>query len=152
MSSGRPTAEMPDDLVAYLTGGLLVVAATIDQNGEPYTMVMNSAIAIDAHTVRFCLDRRTHTLVNLRASNRMMLEVIGDGLIYGIRGTATIIREQMDHAPVPSALVELAVEAVKRDLPRRVEVDAPTFRWGALAPFMTPVEPPMFEELRAYGR
>ena len=82
----------------------------------------------------------------------MMLEVIGDGLIYGIRGTATIIREQMDHAPIPSALVELAVEAVKRDLPPGVEIDAPAFRWGALAPFMTPVEPPMFEELRTYGR
>ncbi|MEK7692810.1 MAG: pyridoxamine 5'-phosphate oxidase family protein [Chloroflexota bacterium] len=143
---------MPDDLVAYLCGGRLVVAATIDEDGEPYTMVMNSAIAIDAHTVRFCLDHRTHTLVNLRADNRMMLEVIGDGLIYGIRGTATVIRDQMDHAPIPSALVELAVEAVKRDLPPGVEVDAPAFRWGALAPFMTPVEPPMFEELRTYGR
>jgi hypothetical protein len=143
---------MPDDLVAYLSGGHLVVAATIDENGDPYTMVMNSTIAIDAHTVRFCLDHRTHTLLNLRANNRVMLEVIGDGLIYGIRGTATIIREQMDHAPIPSALVELAVEAVKRDLPPGVEVEASAFRWGALAPFMTPVEPLMFEELRTYGR
>ena len=33
-----------------------------------------------------------------------------------------------------------------------VEVDAPTFRWGVLAPFMAPVEPPMFEESRTYGR
>ena len=152
MSSGRPKAEMPDDLVAYLTGGRLVIGATIDEQGEPYTMVMNSAIAVDAHTVRFALDHRTHTLTNLRANCRMMLEVIGDGLIYGVRGAATIVREQMDHAPIPSALVELAVESVKRDLPPGVEVDEPVFRWAALGAFMTPVEPPMFEEIRTYGR
>ena len=143
---------MPADLVAYLCGGRLVVGATIDERGDPYTMVMNSAVAIDPHTIRFCLDHRTHTLTNLRANGRMMLEVIGDGLIYGVRGTATVIREQMDHAPIPSALVELGVEEVKRDLPPGVEVDAPSYRWGAIGQFMTPIEPPMFEEIRAYGR
>lgn len=152
MSSGRPSAEMPGDLVSYLAGGRLVIGATIDEQGEPYTMVMNSAIAVDAHTVRFALDHRTHTLTHLRANPHMMLEVIGDGLIYGVRGTTTIIREQMDHAPISSALVELAVEAVKRDLPPGVEVDAPVFRWAALGAFMDPVEPPMFEEIRTYGR
>jgi len=30
MASGRPRAEMPDDLVAYLAGGRLVVVATVD--------------------------------------------------------------------------------------------------------------------------
>jgi predicted pyridoxine 5'-phosphate oxidase superfamily flavin-nucleotide-binding protein len=152
MSSGRPKAEMPDELIAYLTGGRLVIGATVDEQGEPYTMVMNSVVALDAHTVRFCLDHRTHTLTNLRADGRIMLEVIGDGLIYGVRGTATIIREQMDHAPVPSALLELAVEVVKRDLPPGVEVDAPVFRWAAIDQFISPIEPAMFEEIRTFGR
>ncbi len=143
---------MPADLVAYLAGGRLVIGATIDENGQPYTMVMNSVIAIDPHTVRFCLDHRTHTLSNLRANGHMMIEVIGDGLIYGVRGTATVIRDTMDRAPIPSALVELAVEAVKRDLPPGVEVNAPAFRWGAIGQFMTPIEPAMFEEIRTYGR
>jgi hypothetical protein len=53
---------------------------------------------------------------------------------------------------VPSALVEVAVEAVKRDLPPGVIVEGPMYRWGALDPFMAPVEPPMFEELRTFGR
>ena len=70
--------------------------------------------------------------------------------IYGVRGTATIIREQMEHAPIPSALIEVAVEHVKRDLPPGVDVDGPSFRWGALDPYMTPVEPPMFDEIRTY--
>ena len=46
MSSGRPGDEMPPELVEYLRGGRLVVAATIDADGFPYTMVMNSAVAV----------------------------------------------------------------------------------------------------------
>jgi hypothetical protein len=80
----------------------------------------------------------------------MMFEVIADGGIYGVRGTAKIVREQMEHAPIPSAMVEVAVEAVKRDLPPGVEIDAPVFRWGALAQFMTAVEPAMFDEMRQF--
>jgi predicted pyridoxine 5'-phosphate oxidase superfamily flavin-nucleotide-binding protein len=154
VASGRPKAEMPEELVRYLEGGRLVVAATVDVDAEgaPYTMVMNSALALDAHTIRFALDHRTHTLTNLRADPRIMLEVVADGMIYGVRGVAAIVRETMDHAPIASALVEMAVEHVKRDLPPGVIVEGPVFRWGALEPYIAPVEPPMFEELRTYQR
>ena len=141
---------MPGELIAWLAGGRLVIGATVDAEGQPYTMVMNSAVATDAHTVRFALDHRTHTLTNLRANPRMMLEVIGNGFINGVRGSARIALEQMQHAPIPSALVELAVETVKRDLPPGVEVTAPAFRWGALEQYMTSIEPAMFKELRAW--
>ena len=151
MSSGKPHEEMPDELVAFLAGGRLVIASTVGDDGLPYTMVMNSVLAVNAHTIRFSLDHRTHSLKNLRANGRIMLEVIGDGLIYGVRGTAAIVRETMDHAPIPSAMIEVNVELVKRDLPPGVEVDAPVFRWGALAPYMTNVEPAMFEEMRSFA-
>ena len=150
MGSGKPGEQMPPDLVDYLSGGRLVIGATVGDDGAPYTMVMNSAVALDPTTIRFCLDHRTQTLRNIRARAPMMIEVIAPGAIYGIRGSATVIREQMDHAPIPSAMVELSVESVKRDLPPGVEVDAPAFRWGALASYMTSVEPAMFDELRTY--
>lgn len=150
MASGDAAAELPADLLAYLSGGRLVVAATVDQGGAPYTMVMNSAVAVDPTTVRFALDHRTHTLKNIRANPRMMLEVIGESFIYGVSGSARVLRDQMEHAPIPSALVEMRVEGVKSDLPPGVEVDAPRFRWAALERFMGPVEPAMFEELRTF--
>jgi hypothetical protein len=150
MSSGDAKAEMPPELVEFLSGGRLVVGSTIDAEGAPYTMVMNSVMALDARTIRFCLDRRTHTLKNIENDGRMMLEIIGDGIIFGVRGTSRVIREQMDHAPIPSAMVELTVEAVKRDLPPGVQVTAPVFEWGALGAYMAPVEPKMFEEMRTY--
>lgn len=150
MASGKPNDEMPPELVAYLAGGRLVTAATVDAEGAPYTMVMNSALAVDSRTIRFALDRRTHTLVNLERNPRIMFEVIGEGFIYGVRGAARILREAMEHAPVASALVQVDVETVKRDLPPGVIVEGPTFRWGALDPYMTPIEPPMFDELRSF--
>ncbi|HEY8172167.1 MAG TPA: pyridoxamine 5'-phosphate oxidase family protein [Dehalococcoidia bacterium] len=148
--SGEPLDAMPDELVSYLSGGRLVVVASVDENGWPYTMVMNWAAARDAHTVRLSIDRRTQSLKNIVATGRVMLEVIGDGLIYGVRGTATVIQEEMKHAPVPSAMVEVKVELVKRDLPPGVIIEGPVYRWGALDPFMSPLDPLGIEELKAY--
>lgn len=150
MASGRPQAEMPDDLVHYLAGGRLVVVATVDADGWPYTMVMNWAAAKDSHTVRLSMDRRTHSLKNVETNGRVMLEVIGDGLIYGVRGTARVIQAEMRHAPIPSAMVEVSVEHVKRDLPPGVIIEGPVFRWGALEPFMSPLDPLGIEELKTY--
>lgn len=150
MSSGEAKAEMPPELVEFLSGGRLVTGATIDADGAPYTMVMNSVTALDASTIRFCLDRRTHTLKNIEADGRLMLQIIGDGIIFGVRGTARVISAQMDHAPVPSAMVELTVESVKRDLPPGVQVTAPAFEWGPLSEYMGAVEGKMFEEMRSY--
>jgi hypothetical protein len=70
-------------------------------------------------------------------------------MAYGVRGSARVARETMAHAPIASAMIEVSVEAVKRDLPPGVEVDAPRFRWGPLGDYMAKVEPAMFEELRA---
>jgi len=150
MSSGKPNDEMPPELIEFLAGGRLILGCTIDADGAPYTMVMNSAMATNASTIRFCLDRRTHTLKNIAADGRMMLEIIGDGMIYGVRGAARVIREQMDNAPIPSAMVELTVETVKRDLPSGVGVTAPVFDWGPLGSYMVPIEEKMFEEMRTF--
>ena len=149
MSSGNERESLPDAVVEFLSGGQLVIGATIDDDGLPYTMVMNSVIAIDARTLRFALDHRTHTLTNLRARTIMMLEVVGDGFVFGVRGTVRILKEKMEQFPVPSALMQLDIESVKSDLPPGVQVSAIDFSWGSSQPFMGPVEPKMFEELRA---
>jgi predicted pyridoxine 5'-phosphate oxidase superfamily flavin-nucleotide-binding protein len=148
MSSGNARDTLPDAVVEFLAGGRLVFGATIDDDGQPYTMVMNSVVAIDTRTLRFALDHRTHTLTNLRSRPAMMLEVVGDGFVFGVRGTVRILKEKMEHFPVPSALMQLDIESVKSDLPPGVQVSAIDFNWGSLQAFMGPVEPAMFEELR----
>lgn len=149
MSSGTERDTLPDAVVEFLAGGRLVFGATIDDEGRPYSMVMNSAVALDSHTIRFALDHRTHTLKNLRERPAMMLEIVGDGFVFGVRGTVRTLKEKMENAPIPSALMQLDIESVKSDLPPGVQVRAIEFDWGSLEPFMGPVEPRMFEELRA---
>ena len=142
--------HMPDDLIAWLAGGRVVVVATVGDDGWPYTMIMNWAAATDARTVRLALNHDTQTLRNVRANGRVMLEVLGDGLVYGVRGSARVVLERMRHGPVPSAIVEVRVESVKRDLIPGVEFEGPRFRWGKLEPVMGPLDPLGIEELRSF--
>lgn len=142
--------ELPPEAVEALSGGRLVVVATIDEDGWPYTMVMNWAAARDARTVRLSLDRRTRTLANIRRNGRVMLEVMADGVIVGVRGSARIIQEQMAHAPIPSAMVEVTIEFVKSDLIEGVEFQGPSFRWGTLESLMAPLDPLGIAELKSY--
>ena len=148
MSSGTERDALPEAVVHHLDGTAITVGSTIGDDGHPYTMVMNSAVAVDDRTIRFALDHRTKTLAYLKQRPHMALEVIGDGFIVGVRGPVRILKDLMDHCPVPSALVQLDVEAVKSDLPPGVQVTAPTFTWGALGQYMDKVEPAMFDEIR----
>jgi predicted pyridoxine 5'-phosphate oxidase superfamily flavin-nucleotide-binding protein len=150
--SERIEGGMPDDLVRHLAGGRIVVVATVDEDGAPYTMIMNWAVAKDPRTLRLSIDRRTQTLRNLRANPRVMVEVLGDGLVYGVRGAARIIQEEMRYAPVPSAMVEVDVDFVKRDLIPGVEFRGPSFEWGALSPVMVPADERGIRELHEFGR
>jgi hypothetical protein len=151
MSSGQERDSLPDVLIEYLSGGRLITGATIDAKGRPYMMVMNSAVALDAHTICFALDHRTKTLTHLRERPAMMLEVIGEGFVFGVRGHARVIKELMANCPIPSALMRFDVEAVKSDLPPGVQIKPIEFNWGALEAFMGPVEGAMFEEIRMAG-
>jgi len=148
MSSGAQGDVLPDNVIAHLDGTSIVVGSTIDGDVHPYTMVMNSAVAISDRAIRFALDHRTKTLANVKERPYMSIEVIGDGFICGVRGSVRILKELMDHCPVPSALVQLDVESVKSDLPPGVEVSAPRFKWGPLGSYMEKLEPAMFAELR----
>jgi hypothetical protein len=66
--SERLPDGMPDDLVRHLAGGRIVAVATVDDDGWPYTMIMNWAVARDAGTLGLSLDRRTQTLRNVRGT------------------------------------------------------------------------------------
>lgn len=141
---------MPADLVEWLSGGKIVVVATVDAEGWPYTMIMNWAVAVDETIVRLSIDRRTTTLKNIEANGRVMIEVLGDGLAYAVRGDARVILDVMEHAPIPSAMVEVKVNRVKKDLVPGVEFEGPKFHWGALEPVMSKADPLGIAELHSY--
>src|SRR5207302_1631737 len=67
------------------------------------------------------------TIKNVRANGRMAIEVLGDDLCYGLRGTAVIEKETMTSAPFPCALVALKVEDVRDHGAAGVKFVGPTY-------------------------
>lgn len=108
--------SLPEQALALLQGGQSVVVSTAGADGEPWSGVMSWVYAPDARTVRLIVAASSRTLANVRATGRMMLQLLGDGFVYGVSGAARVLQESIEGAPVPAALVELRVEMVKDDL------------------------------------
>lgn len=139
---------LPHAALQYLQGGRTVVVATVDPDGKPWTGVMGWVYAPDAKTVRLILARDGQTLANIRANGQIMLEILGDGFIYGVRGRGCVVRESIDGAPVPASVVEMVVDMVKNDLPPGIEFHARIeSRW--IDPEKQAVEDRGLEMLRA---
>src|SRR6266850_2542597 len=112
MSENDP-AEMPPQLVQFLLGGQALVVATVDEQCVPTTSLMTWAVARNPLTVALAVDLRNRSLRNLRMRPKVAIEVLGDDLCYGLRGTAVVEKELMESAPFPCALVAVRIEEVR---------------------------------------
>ena len=108
--------SLPERALAFLQGGQSVVVSTVGADGEPWSGVMSWVYAPDPRTVRLIVAASSQTLANVRATGRMMLQLLGDGFTYGVRGAAHVLQDSIEGAPVPAAVVELRVDLVKDDL------------------------------------
>jgi hypothetical protein len=104
--------EMPKNLVQFLLGGQTCVVATVDAKCSPSTTVMSWAVARNPQTLTLAVDLRSTSLQNIRQNGRIALEVLGDDLCYGLRGSAVIEKETMASTPFPCALVAVRIEDV----------------------------------------
>src|ERR1700731_1492799 len=109
-SPASPPGEMPPSLVQFLLGGQTCVVATVDEQGRPATTIMTWVVARSPQAITMAIDTRGRALSNVRANGRMAVEVLGDDLCYGLRGTAVIEKELMESTPFPCALVALRLE------------------------------------------
>src|SRR3989441_8049742 len=99
--------EMPPQLVQFLLGGQPLVIATADENGAPVTTLMTWAVARNPQTLTLAVDIRGRAMRNLRANAKVAVEVLGDDICYGLRGTAVVEKELMQSPPFPCAQVGL---------------------------------------------
>src|SRR5438270_8746953 len=106
----HPPVDMPRQLVQFLLGGQSCVIATVDDQGRPMTTLMTWVVARDPQTVTIAVDTRGRALKDLRGNPQVALEVLGDDLCFGLRGTAVVEKEPMETPPFPCALVALRVE------------------------------------------
>jgi len=141
-------AEMPPRLVQFLLGGKTIVVATIDDAGLPWTTLMTWAVARNPQTLTIAVDTRSRALRNMRANGKVAVEVLGDDLCYGLRGTATVEKELMQAAPFPCALVALRIDDVRDHGAAGVKFVGPSYSFHPGKEHRKGVEEAVFEELK----
>ena len=140
--------EMPPRLVQYLLGGQTCVVATIDEQGKPQTTIMTWAVARNPLTFTVAIDLRSRALANVRRNGLMAVEVLGDDLCYGLRGTAVVEKEPMASAPFPCALVALRIEDVRDHGAAGVQFVGPRYSFAPGKEHRKGVEDSVFAELK----
>jgi hypothetical protein len=141
-------AAMPPHLVQFLLGGKTLVVATVDAEGLPWTTLMTWAVARNPQTLTIAVDSRSRALRNIKANGKMAVEVLGDDLCYGLRGTAVVEKETMAAAPFPCALVALRVEDVRDHGAAGVKFVGPSYSFHPGKEHRAGVEDAVFQELK----
>lgn len=141
-------AEMPPHLVQFLIGGKTCVVATVDEQGLPQTTLMTWVVARNPQTLGIAVDTRSRALRALRANGKIAVEVLGDDLCYGLRGTALVEKELMQSAPFPCALVAVKLEDVRDHGAAGVRFVGPSYSFHPGKEHRKGVEESVFAELK----
>ncbi len=139
---------MPPHLVQFLLGGQTCVVATVDEQGLPNTTLMTWVVARNPQTLVMAVDSRSRSIRNLRANGKVAVEVLGDDLCYGLRGTATVEKETMTSAPFPCALVAVRIEDVRDHGAAGVKFVGPSYSFHEGKEHRRGVEQAVFAELK----
>ena len=141
-------AEMPPHLVQFLLGGQTCVVATVDDHGRPMTTLMTWVVARNPQTLAVAVDTRGKALRNIRHNPHVAIEVLGDDLCYGLRGTAIVEKDKMESAPFPCALVAVRIEDVRDHGAAGVKFIGPSYSYHPGKEHRADFEKAVFGELK----
>jgi Pyridoxamine 5'-phosphate oxidase len=147
MSDATPSS-MPPHLVQFLLGGQACVVATVDEQGSPQTTLMTWVVARNPQTLTVAVDTRGRSMRNLRHNGKAAVEVLGDDVCYGLRGTAIVEKETMESAPFPCALVAIKIEEVRDHGAAGVSFFGPRYSFHPGKEYRKGVEEAVFAELK----
>ncbi|HTO97380.1 MAG TPA: pyridoxamine 5'-phosphate oxidase family protein [Myxococcales bacterium] len=140
--------EMPPALVQFLLGGQTLVVATVDERGAPMTTLMTWAVARNPSTLTLAVDTRGRSMRNLRSNAKVAIEVLGDDLCYGLRGTAVVEKELMQSPPFPCALVAVRIEEVRDHAAAGIAFRGPSYAFHPGKEHRKGVEESVYAELK----
>jgi len=140
--------EMPPALVQFLLGGQTLVVATVDERGAPMTTLMTWAVARNPSTLTLAVDTRGRSMRNLRSNAKVAIEVLGDDLCYGLRGTAVVEKELMQSPPFPCALVAVRIEEVRDHAAAGIAFRGPSYTFHPGKEHRKGVEESVYAELK----
>ena len=144
----RPLDTMPPELVQFLLGGQTCVVATVDEEHKPMTTLMTWVVARNPSTLTIAVDVRGRALRNLRQSPSVAVEVLGDDLCFGLRGTAVIETETMLSVPFPCALVSVHIEECRNHGAQGVKFFGPRYHFEPGKEHRSAAEQTVFAELK----
>jgi hypothetical protein len=147
MADNAP-AEMPPHLVQFLLGGQALVVATVDDDGAPLTTLMTWAVARNPQTLTLAVDTRSRSMRNLRTHPRVAIEVLGDDICYGLRGTAVVEQESMKSPPFPCALVAVRLDEVRDHAAAGIQFKGPSYSFHPGKEHRKGVEESVYAELK----
>ena len=139
---------MPPHLVQFLLGGQTCVIATVDEQGLPQTTLMTWVVARNPETLTIPVDTRGRSMRNIRGNGKVAIEVLGDDICYGLRGTAVVEKELMQTAPFPCALVAVRVEEVRDHAAAGIQFKGPSYSFNQGKEHRQDVEDAIFTELK----
>jgi hypothetical protein len=139
---------MPPRLVQFILGGETCIVATVDEDGLPNTTLMTWVVARNPQAIAMAVDQRSRTIKNIRHNGHVAVEVLGDDLCYGLRGTAVIEKEAMASAPFPCALVAIKIEDCRDHGAAGVRFVGPSYSFHEGKEHRRDVEEKVFAELK----
>src|SRR5688572_1215591 len=104
---------LPENIVQFLKGGQSVVVSTLNAEGRPETTLMTWVVARNDKTIALAVGNPGRAYANMVERKFVALEVLGDGVTWGLSGRAEVEKERMQSAPFPSALVLVTLDGAR---------------------------------------
>lgn len=133
--------------VAFLQGGRTCIVATLDVDGRPCTTLMTWVVARSEGVLAACVDTRSRTFRNLTERPGVAIELLGDDLVLGLKGRATVEREAMASVPFPGACVRIDLDEVLDHGAAGVRFTGPSYAFDTGKEHRAEVEKAVFAEL-----
>ncbi len=119
----RIGSELTPDLIARFSPAALehqarkaMILVTPGPDGWPHPAMLShfEIVARDARNLRLATYQDSTTTRNLRETGRLTIVVVDEGLTYYVKGTAELVRTQMDTVPHAS-LINARIDHVFSD-------------------------------------
>jgi len=152
MMERRTDPELRVVLNTALQRGAAVVLATVSADGTPSTAFCSWVVSLSNDQIAVALDSRSTGHRNIRAgSTAVALEVLAEGVLVSVRGTAAIVKEQLQSVPFPCSLVTVSIAEVRDHAVPGVHFHAPHYVWADGKEHRGEVERAIFKELAETG-
>ena len=121
--------ELPEKLARFLSKGAPALLLTVGRDGFPNT-AYTWVLVPDTKRIRFTVDQGKGTLANLEINDASALQIVGTGdILFLVKGHSQMIKERIEAAPFPIAMMEMFPVEIKDQSWGDVVVEPLSYKW-----------------------